>query len=166
MRQRLKSQGAMLVAALVGALAAFSGTSAEAPALDDAQFGPGLAGRKIVQVAFVVTDLDRARRFYKETLGLPLLFEAGEMLFFDADGQRLMVGKNGGSGLAPGGGIIYFDAPDFDRLSKDLLSRGVAFIAPVEILQRTSEYELRLREFEDPDGNRLAIMGKAPVKKP
>ena len=41
-----------------------------------------LAGRKLVQVALTCRDLDRARAFYRDTLGLPLLFEAGTMLFF------------------------------------------------------------------------------------
>ena len=36
-----------------------------------------LAGRKLVQVALTCRDLDRARTFYRDTLGLPLLFEAG-----------------------------------------------------------------------------------------
>lgn len=38
--------------------------------------GQGLAGRRLVQVAFVTEDLDRSRAFYRDMLGLPLLFEA------------------------------------------------------------------------------------------
>ena len=41
-----------------------------------------LSGRKLVQVALTVRDLDKARVFYRDTLGLTLLFEAGPMLFF------------------------------------------------------------------------------------
>jgi len=123
----------------------------------------GLAGRKLVQIAFVTENLDRARSFYRDVLGLPLLFEAGQMLFFDVAGQRLMIGKEGGSGLTPGGGILYFDAPDFDRLGAELEARGVTFNAPVEVVQRTATHELKLREFLDPDGNHLALMGMVPI---
>lgn len=125
--------------------------------------GKGLAGRKLVQVALVTSDLERARAFYRDTLGLQLLFEAGEMLFFDVGGQRLMVGKDGGSGLTPGGGIIYFDAPDFETLEKELESRRVRFSGPASVVQRTATHELRLREFRDPDGNHLALMGNVPI---
>ena len=133
--------------------------------MDDPSGGgrSGLAGRKLVQVAFVTTDLDRARAFYTGVLGLPLLFEAGQMLFFDVGGQRLMVGKEQGSGLAPGGGIVYFDAPDFDRLAAELEARGVVFNGPAVVLQRSATHELRLREFLDPDGNHLALMGEVPT---
>lgn len=123
----------------------------------------GLAGRRLVQIAFVTEDLDRARIFYRDILGLPLLFEAGRMLFFDVGGQRLMIGEDGGSGIPPGGGIIYFDASDFDELMSELETRGVVFTSPVEVLQRNANSELRLREFLDPDGNHIALMGEVAL---
>src|SRR4051812_40238958 len=41
-----------------------------------------LAGRKLVQGGLSFRDLDRARSFLPDTLGLPLFFGAGNMLFF------------------------------------------------------------------------------------
>ena len=120
-----------------------------------------LAGRRLVQVALTCRDLDRARAFYRDTLGLPLMFEAGNMLFFQLDGLRLMVGKEEQAG-AIGGSVLYFDAPDIDALGRALEAKGIVFLRPAETVQRTETHELKLRAFKDPDGNALALMGMVP----
>ena len=51
-----------------------------------------LSGRPLTQVGLSVRDLDRARDFYRDVLGLQLLFETNGMLFFQLAGLRLMVG--------------------------------------------------------------------------
>ena len=118
-----------------------------------------LAGRKLVQVALTCRDLDRARAFYRDTLGLALMFEAGNMLFFQLDGLRLMVGMEEQAGSTIGGSVLYFDAPDIDALGAALEAKGVVFLRPAETVQRTETHELKLRAFKDPDGNALALMG-------
>ena len=122
---------------------------------------PSLAGRKLVQVGLSCRDLDRARGFYRDTLGLPLLFEAGNMLFFQLEGMRLMVGL-AEADRPVGGSIIYFDAPDIEALGNALEARGVKFLGPAVTVQQTQTHELKLREFLDPDGNPLALMGLVP----
>ena len=118
-----------------------------------------LAGRPLVQVALTVRDQDRARAFYRDVLGLPLLFEAGGMMFFQLAGLRLMIGKEHAPGQPIGGSLIYFDAPDIDALGPALEARGVVFVNAAQVVQRTETHELKLREFQDPDGNVLALMG-------
>jgi catechol 2,3-dioxygenase-like lactoylglutathione lyase family enzyme len=121
-----------------------------------------LGGRKLVQVALTCRDLDRARTFYRDTLGLPLLFEAGNMLFFQLEDLRLMVGKEERADTPIGGSVIYFDAPDIDALGTALEAKGIEFQGPAETVQRTQTHELKLRAFRDPDGNALALMGMVP----
>ena len=51
-----------------------------------------LAIKSIGQIAIAVTDIFRATAFYKDTLGLTLLFEVPTGLaFFDCGGVRLML---------------------------------------------------------------------------
>lgn len=117
---------------------------------------------KVVQVAVVVRDLPRAIAFYRDTLGLTLMFETNGMAFFDAAGMRLLVGRS--DTLTPGGGaVVYFDAGDWRATEQALIARGVRFTAPTEVVQREAGREHALREFVDPDGNRLAIMGWRPA---
>jgi len=121
-----------------------------------------LAGRKLVQVALTCRDLDRTQAFYGDTLGLPFLFEANGMLFFQLDGMRLMLGKELMLDSPIGGSVVYFDAPDIDVLGPAMEAKGVQFNGPVQVLQRTDTHELKLRAFHDPDGNALALMGMVP----
>jgi predicted enzyme related to lactoylglutathione lyase len=97
-------------------------------------------------------------------LGLPFLFEASGMMFFQLDGLRLMVGRELKPDSPIGGSVVYFDAPDIDMLGPALEARGVKFFGPAQTVQRTETHELKLREFLDPDGNALALMGMVPIK--
>src|SRR5205823_6832531 len=56
---------------------------------------PGMASMgisSIGQISIIVHDQPRATAFYRDVLGLPLLFTAGNMAFFDCGGVRLMLG--------------------------------------------------------------------------
>ena len=50
-----------------------------------------LAGHRLQQVAMTTRDLPRSIAFYRNTLGLPFLFETNGMAFFDVAGTRLMI---------------------------------------------------------------------------
>jgi catechol 2,3-dioxygenase-like lactoylglutathione lyase family enzyme len=120
-----------------------------------------LRDRKLVQVALTTRDMQRSRAFYRDLLGLTLLFEAGGTMFFELPGTRLMIGTGNTAG-EPGGSILYFDAPDIDRLAPALEARGVEFLGPLQTVQRTETHDLKLRAFRDPDGNILQLMGMVP----
>src|SRR5262245_12472886 len=119
-----------------------------------------LAGRKLVQVALTTRDPERSRAFYRDVLGLQLLFAVTNMTFYQLGDLRLMVGVE--PSMAPGGSVLYIDAPDIDTLGTELEQRGVRFGGGVTVVQRTEKGDLKLREFKDPDGNSLALMGFVP----
>lgn len=117
---------------------------------------------KVVQVALTVRDLPRAIAFYRDTLGLTFMFETNGMAFFQAGDMRLMVGLARQGSVPIGGAVVYFDAHDWAATEAALIRRGVRFTTPTEIVQREGAREHALREFTDPDGNALAIMGWRP----
>lgn len=121
-----------------------------------------LRGRKLVQVALTTRNIEKSRQFYRDTLGIPLLFEAGGMMFFDLVGMRLLIGTENIAG-EPGGSILYIDAPDIDTLAPLLEAKGVRFLGPAQVVQRTATHEVKIRAFRDPDGNVLELMGNVPL---
>jgi len=119
-----------------------------------------LTGRKLVQVALTTRDAERSKSFYRDVLGLTLLFEVPNMTFYQLGDMRLMIGVE--PSMTPGGSVLYIDAPDIDTLGSELEKRGVRFSGEATVVQRTDKGELKLREFRDPDGNPLALMGFVP----
>lgn len=116
---------------------------------------PGLKG--MLQVAIAAADPAKLSAFYRDTLGLSVLFEVSGMSFFGAGGVRLMIGP--AQGAKPGDKILYFEPEDFAAAEKSLEARGVKFGHAANVLQRDGGRELALRPFKDTEGNDLALMG-------
>jgi methylmalonyl-CoA/ethylmalonyl-CoA epimerase len=114
---------------------------------------------KLAQVALSTRDLPRAVAFYRDVLGLKLMFEVSGMAFFDAGGVRLMLGPAHHKGDLQNNTYVYFDAGDWYATEAALTAHGLKFEREAEIVQRAEGKEHALRFFKDPDGNALAIMG-------
>jgi methylmalonyl-CoA/ethylmalonyl-CoA epimerase len=117
----------------------------------------------IAQIALSSHDVAKAVPFYRDVLGLKLLFEVSGMAFFDAGGTRLMIGPAHVKGELQNNTYIYFDAGDWQATETALIARGLKFERPAEVVQRAEDKEHALRFFKDPDGNALAIMGWRPA---
>lgn len=125
----------------------------------------GIALRRIAQIAIVVSDTARATAFYRDTLGLRLLFEAPPGLaFFDCGGVRLMLGPAEGLDAAGASSIIYYDVADIQGTHATLASRGVHFDEPPHIIAPMGDRDLWLAAFRDSEGNRLALMSEVARK--
>jgi methylmalonyl-CoA/ethylmalonyl-CoA epimerase len=123
-----------------------------------------LANASIAQLLVPVGDFDRGVAFYRDTLGIPLLFTAPpQMAFFDCRGVRLLVGALPPGQAAQRGSTIYFRVPDIHAVYASLKGNGVAFGGAPHIVHRTPNAELWLAEFVDPDGNQLALMGEVAL---
>lgn len=121
---------------------------------------PGLG--PIGQIALPVTDVERATAFYRDTLGLPFLFDAPGMSFFDCGGVRLMLSLPEGE-LPCGASILYFRVDDMTAAHRTLAERGVEFHGAPHVVHRTETYELWLAFFADPEGHVMALMSETPV---
>jgi catechol 2,3-dioxygenase-like lactoylglutathione lyase family enzyme len=96
--------------------------------------------QRIHQVSIRISDIERAVRFYRDTLGLTLLFQAPPQLaFFDCGGVRLM--------LAPA-------EPEFDHQGT------VLYFAVEDMVAKLPDREVWLADFLDSEGNVLALMSE------
>src|SRR5882724_7430182 len=82
---------------------------------------------RLGQVAINVHDLDRASAFYRDILGLPLLFTAGGLAFFDCGGVRLMLSRPEKPEFDHPSSVLYFTVPDVVSAHRQMLSMGVHF---------------------------------------
>ena len=68
---------------------------------------------RIQQIAITVQDVERATAFYRDVLGMSLLFRAPPGLsLFDCGGLRLMLSLPEGAEATPGNSILYYAAGD------------------------------------------------------
>jgi methylmalonyl-CoA/ethylmalonyl-CoA epimerase len=123
-----------------------------------ASLPPGLG--RIHQIAQPIADIDRAVAFYRDALGLPLLFTAPPSLaFFDCGGVRLML-----SPPSPGhdhpGSVLYFAVEDIQGVHAALAGRGVVFSDAPKKIATLVDREVWLAPFADTEGNSLALMSE------
>ena len=68
---------------------------------------------QIGQIGVVIHDLDRAVAFYRDVLGMPLLFQVPpKMAFFDCGGIRLMLSLPEDPEFDHPGSILYYKVAD------------------------------------------------------
>jgi catechol 2,3-dioxygenase-like lactoylglutathione lyase family enzyme len=114
------------------------------------------------QIAINVHDLDRATAFYRDVLGLQLLFTAGSMAFFDCGGVRLLLGHAGKPEHDHPSSVLYFKVPEIQAAHQHLLAKGVRIEEPPHLVARMPKYDLWMTFFHDSEGNILALMSEAP----
>lgn len=114
-------------------------------------------------IAFVtITDVERAKKFYRDALGLRLVSEQLPFaLEFDANGVMLRLAIAKQVTPAPGT-VLGWGVPDIAATVKELKQTGVAF----ERFEGMKQDELgiwyppsgaKVAWFKDPDGNLLSV---------
>ena len=120
----------------------------------------------IGQIAMNARDIDRATAFYRDTLGLPFLFGAGTMAFFDCGGTRLMLSLPSGPEYDHAGSILYFRVDDIQAAADSLERRGVSFKSKPHLVARLPDHELWMAFFADSEDNTLALMAEVRESPP
>jgi catechol 2,3-dioxygenase-like lactoylglutathione lyase family enzyme len=104
-------------------------------------------------VYFFVSDMDRAVAFYRDVLELELIRRSGEE-WSQLGAGSLQVGLHGaGGGPVRPGGTLAFTVEDLDATKVKLVERGVV----VGHEGGGDGLGPRFVEFNDPDGNVLAL---------
>jgi catechol 2,3-dioxygenase-like lactoylglutathione lyase family enzyme len=109
-----------------------------------------------------VSDVDRARRFYEETLGLSVQQERPDGIVYGTGGTEFLVYPSQFAGTSQAT-VMAFEVNDLQAAIEDLTQRGVTFEQYDLPGLKTDEQGiadiggLRGGWFKDPDGNILAI---------
>jgi len=115
---------------------------------------------RIGQIAINIHDLDRAIAFYRDKLGLPLLFTAGTLAFFDCGGVRLMLSPPEKPEFDHPGSILYFTVPDISAAHRQMLAAGVHFEDQPHFIARMPAHDLWMTFFRDSEQNFLGLMSE------
>jgi methylmalonyl-CoA/ethylmalonyl-CoA epimerase len=118
---------------------------------------------RVAQIAIVVRDLERAKHFYGELLGVTWLFDAPPgMSFYQCGETRLMLAPPEGLETA-GISIVYYEVEDIEAAHRALAGHGVAFEAAPHVVARLGANDLWLAICRDPDGNMVGLMSERPA---
>lgn len=123
----------------------------------------GAAPRKIAQIAIAVEDLERAKAFYRDTLGLAWIADAPPGLsFFQCGEVRLMLSRPEGPETA-GNSILYYAVEDAAAAHEALAAEGVVFEHEPRVIGRLGDAEVSLAVCRDSEGNLLGLMSERRV---
>jgi len=115
----------------------------------------------ILQIAVNAHDLDRAINFYRDRLGMKLLFSVPpRMAFFDCDGVRLMLSLPEKPEFDHASSVLYFKVDDILQATQTLTDRGVHFEEQPIMIANMGTYDLWLASFRDSENNILALMSE------
>lgn len=117
---------------------------------------------RLGQIAINAHDIDRATAFYRDQLGLPLLFTAGKLAFFDCGGVRLMLDVAGKPEFDHPSSILYFSVPDIATAHRQMLANGVRFEDEPHVIAKMPDHDLWMTFFRDSEQNLLALMSELP----
>ncbi|HYJ31252.1 MAG TPA: VOC family protein [Allosphingosinicella sp.] len=121
------------------------------------------APTKITQIAVAVRDLERAKTFYRDVLGLEWIADAPPGLsFFQCGEVRLMLSQPEGPETA-GNSILYYGVEDAAATHDALVARGVVFEQPPHVIGRLGDTEVTLGVCRDSEGNLLGVMSERSV---
>jgi catechol 2,3-dioxygenase-like lactoylglutathione lyase family enzyme len=115
---------------------------------------------RLGQVAINAPDIDRATAFYRDQLGLPFLFRAGKLAFFDCAGVRLMLDAAEKAEFDHPSSILYFAVADIHRAHQQLRNQGVHFEDEPHLIAKMPDHDLWMTFFRDSEQNLLALMSE------
>lgn len=120
----------------------------------------------IRQIAIIVKDLERAKTFYRDTLGMKFLFDAPgrsvaeNLTFFDAGGVRLMLGKAEKPEFDHPASILYYLVGDIVGTHTTLVEKGVRVVHEPRLVVPMPDHDLWISFYRDSEENVFGLMSE------
>ena len=110
--------------------------------------------KEVAFVAIAVSDPERARKFYQETLELKPATSAmgGAWVEYELGAMTIGVGCHPAWQPSRDGTTVAFEVEDIDAAVSKLKERGVEFD-----MDKTETPVCWMAQFRDPDGNKLLV---------
>jgi catechol 2,3-dioxygenase-like lactoylglutathione lyase family enzyme len=122
-----------------------------------------MLGKADATPMIAVTDLDRSKKFYEETLGLKAKDEWGEGVTLKSGDTRINLYRSEFAGTNKATALT-FDVDDIEKEARELKEKGIFFEQyDLPGLQRQGDLYLgeggfKTTWFKDPDGNILSLI--------
>lgn len=110
------------------------------------------------QIAIPAGDIQRAKAFYRDTLGFPLLIEAPNMAFLDCGGVRIYLDANPGASAPGGNSLIYFRTANIHDANSSFQQHGVTIHQAPAIIAALPDRDIWLMWIKDSESNLLGVM--------
>jgi methylmalonyl-CoA/ethylmalonyl-CoA epimerase len=129
---------------------------------DSGPDAPAHAPLSIAQIAVNVRDLERATAFYRDVVGLPFLFAATDMAFFDCGGVRLMLARPSEARFDHPASVLYYTVADVDKTWQACVARGAAVEREPQCVHSGEQADMWMGFLRDTEDNVLALVEQRP----
>jgi catechol 2,3-dioxygenase-like lactoylglutathione lyase family enzyme len=123
-----------------------------------------MLGEKDAAATLAVSDLQRAREFYENTLGLTPVMESPGGVLYQSGSSTVLVYPSEYAGTNQATAASWVAGDDFDAIVESLRTKGVTFEHYDDLPDTTREGDVHVSGedfkgvwFKDPDGNILAL---------
>jgi len=118
----------------------------------------------VAQIHISVRDIDRSVAFYRDVLGIPLLFQVPSqaMAFFASGDVRLYLGVPESPEFASRC-TLYFRVDDIEAEHRRLVAAGIGMLGDPRVVHRDGATELWMSFLRDPDDHNIGLMQDRPA---
>jgi len=119
-----------------------------------------LSVKSIGQIAVNVKDVARAVTFYRDVVGLPLLFETNGLAFFQCGETRLLLSLPEKPEFDHPSSVFYFKVDHLENTVATMKEAGAEFIDEPHMVGTMGDTEIWMAFFKDTEGNTHAVMSE------
>jgi catechol 2,3-dioxygenase-like lactoylglutathione lyase family enzyme len=126
-----------------------------------------MLGGKDAAAVLAVSDLQRARDFYENTLGLEVIQETPGAIFYRSGNSAVLVYPSEFAGTNKATGAAWAVGDEFDSIIETLKGKGVTFEHYDDLPDTTRDGDVhqmgdfKAAWFKDPDGNILSLANQS-----